>query len=112
MPQNDHRKPLGGHTGAYTHLNLKGAHLERAHMMHEQHRAKMSQHGVLIETNPDQKHVNLEKAYKMHHEGHEFGNVLAAMSTPHEIQMLHEARRREMHSQDINEPREVYHEKI
>jgi hypothetical protein len=124
----DERNPMGHHAGTHGMTNeqkrpkghdaagyaegLKGRHLERAAHIHEMQKGKMSGHGVLMEASPESMHVNLEAAYKAHHEGQEFGNVLHAMSTPHELQMLHSARRQESTAQDINMPHEVYNEKI
>lgn len=110
--ETNHRNTLGGHNAHMQGDHLKSPHLERAARIHETHRNKMGTHGVLVEASPDTMHINLEAAYKAHHEGKEFGNVLAAMSTPHEIAGLHEARRRVEHAQDDRMPKEISNEII
>lgn len=120
------REPMGRHPGGHGMTNeqkaphgmsadrygssLKTRHLERTARIHEMQSDKMSGHGVLMEASPEQMHINLEGAYKAHHEGQEFGNVLRAMSTPHELQTLHAARRQEKTAQDINMPVEKTNE--
>jgi len=106
---NSQKRPGGfePHTGS-----LKERHLARADMIHDAQKHKMSSHGVLVEASPENIHMNLEAAYKAHHEGQEFGNVLAAMSTPHELKMLHAARREESTAQDVHMPKEHMNELI
>ena len=121
------RDPLGHHPGGHGMSNeskrphgmsadnygssLKNRHLERTARIHEMQSEKMSGHGVLLEASPEQMHINLEGAYKAHHEGQEFGSVLHAMSTPHEIQALHSARKQESTAQAIHMPPEKTNEK-
>jgi hypothetical protein len=107
---NDQKRPHGMSADNYG-SNLKDRHLERTARIHEMQADKMSGHGVLLEASPEQMHVNLEAAYKAHHEGQEFGNVLKAMSTPHEIQMLHGARRQESTAEDHPVPPEKTNER-
>jgi len=106
------KAPDGHNAHMMTGDHMKGSHLARAAAIHATHRGKMGEHGVLVEATPGQIHMNIEAAYKAHHEGAEFGSVLRAMSTPHEIQTLHEARRHNATNQDIAMPREVYNEII
>lgn len=106
------QKAPHGMNAAHEAKSFKNAHLERAARIHEDQRGKMSRHGVLMEASPDQMHVNLEGAYKAHHEGQEFGNVLHAMSTPHELQALHSARHMEQHMRDLHVPPEKMNELI
>jgi hypothetical protein len=106
---NEQKAPHGMNADAYG-SSLKNRHLERTARIHQMQADKMSGHGVLLEASPEQMHVNLEAAYKAHHEGEEFGSVLRAMSTPHEIQALHAARRQESTAQDVHMPPEKTNE--
>lgn len=106
---NEQKRPHGMSADHYG-SSLKARHIERTSRIHEMQSEKMSGHGVLMEASPEQMHVNVEAAYKAHHEGQEFGNVLKAMSTPHELQALHSARRMESTAQTHKMPPEKTNE--
>lgn len=110
-----------GHLAGRGFENLKSSHLERAARIHGMQASKMGPHGVLVESSPENIHMNLEHAYKVHAEGGEMSHVLQAMSTPHELKELHMARREEVNAQQtspadkggrLKVPSEVYNEII
>lgn len=109
--ETNHRNTPGGHNAHMMFTDhLKRGHLERAEAIHAMHRSKMGSHGVLVEATPMMEHVNMEAAYRAHHDGHEFGTVLHAMSTPHELKALHEARARVSTAQEHPVPKTTYNE--
>lgn len=104
-------KAPDGHTAHMGRDHLKSMHLERAARIHEMHREKMGTHGVLMDARGAD-HINMDAAYRSHHNGDEFGTTLAAMSTPREMSALRHARAMVATAQSIEEPREVENEII
>lgn len=66
-------------------LDLKAGAKMRMEMLKMQHREKMDMRGVAVQAHPSMPHINLERAYKAHHEGADMKSVMIEMGMPREF---------------------------